>query len=73
MANDASHALLCLIEGESAVFRVEPAGNKNIVVLKDLIKEKNSNLLQGVDASSLTLWKVRMTITSDSTINSPAG
>jgi hypothetical protein len=42
--------------------------------LKDLIKEKGKNgVFRGVDAHDLTLWKVRMTMASDSTTNSPTG
>jgi hypothetical protein len=50
----------------------------DIIELKDLIKEKGINATEharGVLAKDLTLWKVRMTMASDSdsTTNSPAG
>jgi hypothetical protein len=74
MADDVLCALHCLIEGDSSLFRVRPTGSVDIMDLKDLIKEKRKNgVLSGVDASDLTLWKVRMTMASDSTTNSPAG
>jgi hypothetical protein len=73
MADDAPCALLCLIQGESVLFRVEPKRSVDIIELQKMIKEENSNRLQSVDASALTLWKVRMTIPSDSTTDSPAG
>jgi len=70
MADDAPRALQCLIEGESLLFKVKPTGSMYIADLKDLIKEKRKN---GVLAKDLTLWKVRMTMASDSTTHSPAG
>jgi Crinkler effector protein N-terminal domain len=74
MADDVLCALQCLIEGDSSLFKVKPTGSVDIMDLKDLIKEKCKNgVLSGVDASDLTLWKVRMTMASDSTTNSPAG
>jgi hypothetical protein len=46
----------------------------SIGTLKDVIKEKGKNgVLNRVDVNDLTLWKVRMTLASDSTTNSPAG
>jgi hypothetical protein len=74
MADDASRSLICLIEGESTLFEVEPTGSTNIMKLKDLIKEKCKNgVLGNIDAKDLTLWKVRMTMASDSTTNSLEG
>ena len=71
MSDDSPRALVCLIEGESIPFRVELAGNKDIIALKDLIKEKGSNSTKhAVLAKDLTLWKVRMAMVSDSTTNS---
>jgi hypothetical protein len=70
MADDALGALFSLIEGESVLFKVEPTGS----MLRELIKEKGKNgVLKSVNAADLTLWKVRMTMASDSTTNSPAG
>jgi hypothetical protein len=74
MANDASRSLLCLIEGESTVFKVKPAGSDDIIALKKLIKEKGKNgVFKSVDANILILWKVRITMANDGTTNSPAG
>ena len=68
--------LTCLIEGDSSPFIVEPKEDISIMKMKDLIHEKRKNgVLKSVDATDLTLWRVRMTIASDSTTttNSPAG
>ena len=74
MTDDALRALTCLIEGESSLFIVRPTGNMYIIELKDLVKEQDKNgVLSGVDAEDLTLWKVGMTMASDTTTNSPAG
>jgi Crinkler effector protein N-terminal domain len=76
MGDDALCALLCLIEGESSLymFRVEPTGSMDIMQLKELIKEKNKNgMLSSIDAKDLVLWKVRMTMASNSTTKSHAG
>jgi hypothetical protein len=63
MADDASRSLLCLIEGESTVFLVEPAGNRYIMELKEFIKEKGIKATEhAILAKDLILWKVRMTI-----------
>jgi hypothetical protein len=65
MADDAPRALICLIQGESVLFRVEPNGSVDIIGLRDLIKEECKNgVLKNVDATDLTLWKVRMTMVS---------
>ena len=40
MADNSPRALVCLSEGGSKPFRVELAGNKDMIDLKDLIKEK---------------------------------
>jgi len=74
MADNTPRPLICLIEGKSSLFRVKLAGSMDIIKLKNLIKEKRTNdVLRNVDAQDLTLWKVRMTMASDSTTNSPAG
>ena len=59
MADNSPRALVCLSEGGSKPFRVELAGNKDMIDLKDLIKEKRH---VRVLAKDLTLWKVRMTL-----------
>jgi hypothetical protein len=59
MADDAIHALFCLIEGQSSVFKINPTGNMQIYDLQKLIKEENKNgVLNGVDSKDLILWKV---------------
>ena len=75
MASDAPRVLVCLIEGESVAFEVEAAGSMRIMGLKGLIRKEgiNPERRDAVLAKDLTLWKVRMTIASDSTTNSPAG
>ena len=59
MADDSPRALVCLIEGESTPFRVELAGNKDIIDLRKLIKEEQQ--ISAPDGN-LTLWKVKMTL-----------
>jgi hypothetical protein len=74
MADDASRSLLCLIEGESNIFRVEPAGSDDIIALKKLIKEEGINPAKhAILAKDLILWKVRMAMARDSTTNFLAG
>ena len=73
MASDSPHVLVCLIEGESVVFEVEAAGSMRIMGLKGLLRREGISAEYPVDAKDLTLWKVGMTMASDSTINSPAG
>jgi Crinkler effector protein N-terminal domain len=74
MADDAVRTLVCLIEGDSTWFKVKPTGSMDIVDLRELIWEEGKNsVLRGVDAKDLTLWKVRMTMASDSTTKSSAG
>lgn len=76
MADKAHLALICLIEGESSLFKVRPTGGMDIIDLKDIIKEKGINASKHVILSKdLTLWKVRMTMASDSDgiTNSHAG
>jgi Crinkler effector protein N-terminal domain len=49
----------CIAEGDGTSFSVTVPSSKYIDNLKGSIKGEKRNLLQGVDASSLTLWKVR--------------
>jgi hypothetical protein len=59
MADNALRVLICLVEGDSSIFKVKPAGDTDIIDLKDLIWEENkNNVLKGVDSSDLILWKV---------------
>ena len=73
MADDAPRTLICLIQGTSTLFKSKPNGSSDIMDLQEMIKKNNSNYLQSVDAGTLTLWKVRMTMASDRTTDSPAG
>jgi hypothetical protein len=52
--------LLCWILGEDAncIFPVEIEQGKTIGHLKDMIKNKSTDVLRDVDAKFLTLWKV---------------
>jgi hypothetical protein len=52
--------LNCFVLGddESKVFTVEVSKDKNVSILKKLIKEEKAHLLSNVDASDLDLWKV---------------
>jgi len=72
MADDAVRTLICIIEGESVVFKVKPTGSVDVMDLKDLIKEKRKDVIH-VDSASLTLWKVRISMASDDATGSPAG
>jgi hypothetical protein len=72
MTDDASRTLIP-IEGELSPFVVKPTGSMMILELKELIREECKNgVLSSVLAKDLILWKVRMTMASDSTTNSPA-
>jgi len=50
----------CFVLGSSEVFTVEIPKTKNVSILKDLIKEKQSHRLNYVDASELTVRKVSL-------------
>jgi hypothetical protein len=61
MADNAVRALLCIIEGDSSLFRVTPTGNMDIIELKNLFhKEKDKGILRDVNAADLVVWKVRI-------------
>jgi hypothetical protein len=61
----------CLVEGDDKLFTIDCPLTTPIVVLKKLIREERKNgLLRNIDATDLTLWKVRVTMDSDSTTNS---
>jgi hypothetical protein len=72
--SDGTYRIWCLLEGENTPFPVIALPTISIGELKDLIKEKKAKGINA-DAHHLTLWKVRMTMASDSTttINPPAG
>ena len=59
MAN-MSVQLWCFIEGATTSFSIIASSTMFISMLRDVIKEKHKHgVLSGVDASELTLWKVR--------------
>jgi hypothetical protein len=51
--------ILCLIEGDKSPFYMVAPSTIFIAELQKMIKKEKSDLLQRVDASDLTLWKVR--------------
>ena len=53
-------SLNCFLLGDDPdrMFTVEILNNKNVSILKDLIKEKKASQLKDIDASDLDLWKV---------------
>jgi hypothetical protein len=73
MADDTTCTIICLIEGESSSFEVTPTWDTRIRTLKKLIRKEGINAECDVLAKDLTLRKVRMTIASNSTNNSPVG
>ena len=57
--SDDARALLCLIQGDSAVFEVSVPKEKRVLRLQKLIWEERKNgVLHSVDAADLVLWKV---------------
>jgi hypothetical protein len=62
-----TYHIYCLVEGNSAIFPVIASPTTSISMLKYLIKEKRKHgVLSNIDATDLTLWRVRMTMASDS-------
>src|SRR6266567_4298754 len=59
-----SLSLNCLIVGDDPdrMFTVEIQKNKNVSILKDLIKEKKARHFEHVDASDLDLWQLSFPI-----------
>jgi hypothetical protein len=72
MADDAPRILICLIEGQSSIFRVELTGNMDVSQLKELVKKAREMILSRVEHDDIILWKVRMTKTSDNVTDPPA-
>ncbi|KAK2467191.1 hypothetical protein APHAL10511_000740 [Amanita phalloides] len=56
--------LNCLLAGdkEDQVFTVEIAKNKNVSILKKMIKEEKKSLFDHVDASKLDLFQVSLPV-----------
>jgi hypothetical protein len=74
MSDTISYRLWCHVEGDSTAFSVLAPSAISIDELKKLIKEEGVNATERtVLAKDLVLWKVRMTMASDSTTNFPAG
>ena len=59
-----SLSLNCLILGDDTdrTFTIEIPKNKNVSILRDLIKEKKAPHLDHIDASDLDLWQVSFPI-----------
>jgi crinkler effector protein len=59
-----SLSLNCLLPGDDPdrTFTVEIPKNKNVSILKDLIKEKNPSSLGKVDVKNIDLWLVSFPI-----------
>ena len=59
-----SLSLNCLVVGDDPdrTFTIEIPKNKNISILKDLIKEKKARHFEHVDASDLDLWQLSFPI-----------
>ena len=59
-----SLSLNCLVVGEDPdrMFTVEIPKNKNVSILKDLIKEKNPSSLGNIDAKNIDLWQISFPI-----------
>ena len=55
---ETNYTLWCYVEGDKTLFPVVSPSTTSMGILKKLIKEENSNFLQGVDAKDLTLFKV---------------
>ena|SRR5712672_834925 len=70
--SDETYDLVCHIEGQTDVFMVTASPSTPIFKLKKLIREESIND-HTILAKDLRLRKVRMTMASDSTTNSPAG
>ncbi|KAF9093994.1 hypothetical protein BGX27_001539 [Mortierella sp. AM989] len=50
--------LFCILEDDSSAFEVKLAPDDSIAALKEAIKGKNPNDLQGVDPDKLVLWSI---------------
>ncbi|KAF9178941.1 hypothetical protein BGZ49_005239, partial [Haplosporangium sp. Z 27] len=50
--------LFCILDGESSAFEVKLDADDSIAALKEAIKEKKPNDLQGLDADKLVLYQI---------------
>ncbi|KAF8501599.1 hypothetical protein F5888DRAFT_1248949 [Russula emetica] len=71
--SDTIYCLWCHVEGDSTAFPLSASSSLYIGQLKDVVKEKRSDVLQRVDASSLTLWKVQVDVDLDEVDDAGAG
>jgi hypothetical protein len=64
LATSMSLSLNCLLLGDDPdrTFTVEISKNKNVSILKDLIKEKNPSSLGNIDVKNIDLWQVSFPI-----------
>ena len=57
--NGSNRELVCLVQGDSMPFVVTTSSNDGILDLQQLVyNQKDKGILQDVNASDLTLWKV---------------
>lgn len=57
--NGSNRELVCLVQGDPMPFVVTTSSNDGILDLQQLIyNQKDKGILQNVNASDLTLWKV---------------
>ncbi|KAG0269438.1 hypothetical protein DFQ27_003563 [Actinomortierella ambigua] len=54
--------LFCLVDGETNSFPVDIEPSKTVAHLKEFIKAKIPDTLNGVDAKDLTLWRVSIPV-----------
>jgi hypothetical protein len=59
MSNTVTFNLCCNVQGDDSLFPVMVDETMTIADLKNNIKSEKPYLLKEIDASSLTLWKVR--------------
>ena len=57
--NGSNRKLVCLVQGDPKPFVVTTSSNDGILELQQLVyNQKDKGILQDVNASDLTLWKV---------------
>jgi hypothetical protein len=59
MSDATTYQLWCIVEGNNNPFSIIASSTTYVDDLREKVKVENSNLLREVDASDLTLWKVR--------------
>ena len=59
--NGGNRELVCLVQGDPMPFVVTTSSNDGILELKQLVyNQKDKGILQDVNSSDLTLWKVSL-------------